>query len=136
MSAYFERGYVPDGVSIFAGVSKVQPGEAWCFTSPPVVIRGSFDIISGSLQALLGAHNLISAPREAVKALAATIDSAVERQLVADVPVGVFLSGGIDSSTCRRGRGACARGSGVKTFCIGFHDPRYDESSGECERRR
>jgi asparagine synthase (glutamine-hydrolysing) len=50
---------------------------------------------------------------------------AVERQLVSDAPLGVFLSGGIDSSVVT----ACARKFGpVDTFSIAFDDPRYDES--------
>jgi asparagine synthase (glutamine-hydrolysing) len=53
------------------------------------------------------------------------VERAVERQLVSDVPLGVFLSGGVDSSVIA----LCARKHGpVKTFSIAFDDPRYDES--------
>jgi asparagine synthase (glutamine-hydrolysing) len=53
------------------------------------------------------------------------VSAAVSRQLVSDVPLGVFLSGGVDSSVVA----ACARRAGpVQTFSIGFDDPRYDES--------
>lgn len=58
----------------------------------------------------------------------AIIDDAVRLRLRCDVPFGAFLSGGVDSSTVV---GLMARHmtEPVKTFCIGFHDPRYDESS-------
>src|SRR5205814_5266869 len=57
--------------------------------------------------------------------IAAHVRLAVQRQLVSDVPLGVFLSGGADSSVIA----ACARQFGpVQTFSIGFDDPRYDET--------
>ncbi len=60
----------------------------------------------------------VTATRELVR-------QAVERQLVSDVPLGVFLSGGVDSSVIA----ACARRAGpVRTFSVAFDDPRYDES--------
>lgn len=53
------------------------------------------------------------------------VQRAVHRQLVADVPLGVFLSGGIDSSIIAW----CARQQGrIQTFSLGFDDPRYDET--------
>jgi asparagine synthase (glutamine-hydrolysing) len=67
-------------------------------------------------------------PIEDEAAITATRDAvrlAVTRQLVSDVPLGVFLSGGVDSSIIA----ACARRVGpVQTFSIGFDDPRYDET--------
>jgi asparagine synthase (glutamine-hydrolysing) len=60
-----------------------------------------------------------------VAATRTLVRQAVERQLISDVPLGVFLSGGVDSSVIA----ACARRAGpVQTFSIGFDDPRYDES--------
>jgi asparagine synthase (glutamine-hydrolysing) len=61
----------------------------------------------------------------AISSTRSLVRKAVDRQLVSDVPLGVFLSGGIDSSVVA----AAARRAGpVKTFSVGFDDPRYDES--------
>ena len=64
-------------------------------------------------------------PADPVAGTRTLVRQAVERQLVSDVPLGVFLSGGVDSSVIA----ACARRAGpVRTFSIAFDDPRYDES--------
>ena len=64
-------------------------------------------------------------PVDSIAATRTLVRQAVERQLVSDVPLGVFLSGGVDSSVIA----ACARRAGrVQTFSIAFDDPRYDES--------
>jgi asparagine synthase (glutamine-hydrolysing) len=52
----------------------------------------------------------------------ATLQACVRRQLVSDVPLGAFLSGGVDSSLV-----VAAMGSGARTFSIGFDDPSYNE---------
>lgn len=124
--AFFELGYVPDTCAILDGVTKVQPGEAWCFATaggPPRRVTW-FD---RSASALLAPRERIRDVSVAKRALAAALDAAVERQLVADVPVGVFLSGGIDSSTVASSSRRVTSG-GVRSFCIGFDDARYDES--------
>ena len=64
-------------------------------------------------------------PGDPVATTRTLVRQAVDRQLVSDVPLGVFLSGGVDSSVIA----AAARRAGpVQTFSIGFGDPRYDES--------
>jgi asparagine synthase (glutamine-hydrolysing) len=65
--------------------------------------------------------------QEAVDAIDAAISSAVKRQLVSDVPVGAFLSGGVDSPlVCAKMHEACT--AGMHAFTIGTHDSSTDES--------
>lgn len=63
------------------------------------------------------------------------LERAVARRMVADVPVGVFLSGGVDSSTVAA-LAAGRAGGGVRTFTVGFREPSFDESvyAGEVAR--
>jgi len=63
------------------------------------------------------------------------INSTVARQLVADVPVGVFLSGGLDSFSIANAAGKTA-GKGVSTFTLGFADRAFDESAAASEYAR
>lgn len=65
----------------------------------------------------------------AAENLWALLVRAVERRLISDVPLGVFLSGGIDSSAVAATMHALLGGGGsIQTFSIGFSDPTYDES--------
>lgn len=115
---YTQFGFVRAPRTIVEGIHKVLPGTALVFTGvtpvvhrfwPPAVNRDS------SLDA-----------ETAERALEARLTEAVDRQLASDVPVGVFASGGLDSSllTAIAARG---RGHRVRTFAVGFADPRYDE---------
>jgi asparagine synthase (glutamine-hydrolysing) len=73
-------------------------------------------------------HEKLRSIPEAESALRDTLESAVRDRLVSDVPLGAFLSGGIDSSIIV-GLMAKNAGKNVKTFTVGYHDaPIYDES--------
>jgi asparagine synthase (glutamine-hydrolysing) len=64
---------------------------------------------------------------EAIDELAARLEVAVRRRLIADVPLGILLSGGIDSSLVAAF--AARERSGIRTFSVRFSDPSFDESS-------
>jgi asparagine synthase (glutamine-hydrolysing) len=66
-------------------------------------------------------------PQDAVARLSSTLRDAVGTALVADVPVGAYLSGGVDSSLIVALMSELRNGTGVKTFSAGFGDPRNDE---------
>lgn len=140
LASLLTRGYVPAPLSIFGGIFKLPQGcmltidvagATTPLASPPVegqagAVRLDRWFDHGQ-QLLDGARDPIDEPEAALDALETTITAAIRRQLVADVPVGVFLSGGIDSSlVAALAQQVSARP--VKTFTIGFHEPELDEA--------
>ena len=120
VAQFFVHEFVPQPRSILAGVRKLGAGERLTWSAATGVRvdtwwRPNFGV------------RLRGDTRELTEELSRRVTRAVSRRLVADVPVGVFLSGGIDSSFVA----ACAVEAHprVKTFAIGFEDPSFDESS-------
>jgi asparagine synthase (glutamine-hydrolysing) len=117
--AYLTFGYVPTPHTFFAGVRSVPPGHVLVlerggeprlheYWSPPLPRAGSEQALD-----LRGAG--------AADAVRGALERAVERRLISDVPLGAFLSGGIDSSAIVALM-ARATGQPVDTFTIGFDD--------------
>jgi asparagine synthase (glutamine-hydrolysing) len=131
LALYLKHSNVPAPRTIYAGYYKLRPGsfvriasETTCGSLPEersywtlqnVVIRGRATEFEGS-------------DEDAIAELDAHLARSIERQLVADVPVGAFLSGGVDSSTVVAMMQA-QRSEPVRTFSIGFREGRYDETS-------
>jgi asparagine synthase (glutamine-hydrolysing) len=117
LAEYFRFQYVPAPRSIFREVTKLPPAS-WV----------TVDLDSGAVSEPTTFWSLPAAggPAASAQELVATIRTAVRRRLIADVPVGAFLSGGTDSSLVVAGMRAAA--ADVRTFSIGFADPRFDES--------
>jgi len=124
LDAYLTFGYVPDPLSVFRGVWKLPPGSRLTFRpgGEPRVGR-YWDFPYGE-----DGGGRPATEGELIEELRALLDEAVRVRLVADVPLGAFLSGGIDSSTVV---GLMARHSSrpVKTFSIGFREDSFDELS-------
>lgn len=118
---HFTRRYVPAPHTLCVGVRKVRPGHQ-------LRIGPDGTIEETPYWELPSAPADPVTPEEAVDRVSTALDRAIDRNLVADVPVGAYLSGGLDSSlvvaTMRRLLGPDAT---VHTFAAGFGDPRIDE---------
>jgi asparagine synthase (glutamine-hydrolysing) len=114
LDCYLAMGYVPGERSMLHGYSKLPPAHAMTFNlhNGAVALWPYWQL--PDLQA-----SAVSTPEPALlDALDALLEDAVGRQLVADVPVGVLLSGGVDSSLVTAM--AVRRSSQVRTFSVGF----------------
>lgn len=121
LQAYLQLDFVPGPLSIVRGVAKLREGHLLHLDAagqrsirryappPPRVADGPGDF----------GRDVAEFDR--------LVHRTVERQLVADVPVGVFLSGGLDSSIVAR-TAAEVSSSRISTFSIGFEDPSFDEA--------
>lgn len=126
--ATFMRHNCIGGVdSIYSGIHKLEPGHVLSVSSaaPKPVVRAWW---SGAAVARQGvAHPFAGTPDEAIDALEALLRDAVGQQMMADVPLGAFLSGGIDSSTVVALMQAQSSRP-VRTFSIGFNEAGYNEA--------
>lgn len=129
LTLYLRFGYVPAPVSIYAGISKLRPGCVLT-VNPAGSSRNEEPVEYWSLReaALRGTQNpFAGSEAEAADALEALLSSAVRNQMVADVPLGAFLSGGLDSSTVVALMQAQSS-QPVRTFTIGFHETGWNEA--------
>jgi len=126
VASFVRFGYVPSPWSILRGVSKLMPAEIVSFdSSGNQTQRRYWSLIDVAANGV--AHPLDLSDREAETILHDLLADAVKRQMISDVPLGAFLSGGVDSSTISALMMAAGRGP-VRTFSIGFPDFGFDES--------
>lgn len=125
--AYLRHGYVPAPHTIYAEAKKLPPGHLleWREGSKPHIEA----YWSARKVARSGRTHWASAPSEpeAVEQLDTILRDAVKRQMIADVPLGAFLSGGVDSSTVVALMQAQSARP-VKTFTVGFDESTYNEA--------
>ena len=128
LALYFRYGYIPAPYSIYRGCSKVLPGTV--LTMAPETGSAPTVIPYWSVRAIAeqgNANPFTGTETEAVARLDELLRNAVKLQMEADVPLGAFLSGGVDSSTIVALMQA-QRAEPVRTFSIGFHEAAYDEA--------
>lgn len=127
LATYLCFGYVPAPASIYRGIAKLEPGSL-------LEIRDNGETRSERYWSLLEvatrgqASPLDIDEDDACERLETLLSDAVTRRMVADVPLGVFLSGGIDSSTVTALMQANSAVP-IKSFSIGFHEADYDEAT-------
>ncbi|HEY1416187.1 MAG TPA: asparagine synthase (glutamine-hydrolyzing) [Caulobacteraceae bacterium] len=125
LAAYFRFGYIPAPFSILRDVRKLEPGSllTWRGGRRPSVTP--YWSLSEVIDA--GRHHRIVDPKEAADGLETLLRKVVSRQMVSDVPIGMFLSGGLDSALITAVMQAEAQ-SPVQTFTLGFESREFNEA--------
>lgn len=126
VAGYFTCGYVPSPHTIYEDVFKLPPGTMLVWKrgeAAKVIPYWSLDDMARTAIAERRPMGM----QEAVDELDRLVQASVAERMVADVPVGVFLSGGIDSSLVTAAMQKCASHP-VTTLTLGFEDPRFNEA--------
>lgn len=130
LALYMRHNYIPAPYSIYRGIAKLLPGT---------MLSLPLNILPGTISDPLTYWNaktiaeysdrnpLLISDEEAIEQLDVLLRRSIREKMLADVPLGAFLSGGIDSSTVvalMQAESSCA----VKTFSIGFEEEGYNEA--------
>ena len=127
LKKYFAYGYIPAPHSVIDGIQKLPGG--WC---------GTLDLANGRWSIRKWWEFRLEPESSATQVtpdqcnrwageLLEVLDRAVKRRLMSDVPLGVFLSGGIDSSAVAALAARHLPAGRLRTFSVGFTDPSFDE---------
>ena len=126
VAAFMRHNYIPAPRTIYEGVHKLEPGTVLTlpWRGEPNISR-FWDARSVARD---GSHNPVEgSDAELTEQLESLLKDAVGRRMIADVPLGAFLSGGVDSSTVVALMQAAKSGA-VKSFSIGFDIEGYNEA--------
>ncbi|OLB15660.1 MAG: asparagine synthase (glutamine-hydrolyzing) [Gemmatimonadetes bacterium 13_1_40CM_3_69_22] len=116
---YAALGYVPAPHTLFAGISKLPPAHLLVADHAGVTLRRYWDAAAAAAR---------SSRLDGPATLRTALLRAVERELMSDVPVGVFTSGGLDSSLLAAAAARVMAGERIHTYAVRFTEPGYDES--------
>ncbi len=123
LSKYLAYEYVPAPMSIFKGVRKLPAGNFLKWQNGIIEVKKYWDLdLSKSEKAFSLSEE------EYTQKLRALLLKSVEKRLISDVPLGLFLSGGVDSSIMLSLMAELMECRKIKTFTIGFKDKSFDES--------
>lgn len=131
LAAYMKFAYVPDPLSIYSGILKLPPGHILrldAAAGEPGTMPGPTPYWDARSVFEAGqSARFTGSEEEALASLEGLLAESVSRRLIADVPLGVFLSGGIDSSIVSA---VAQRASGgkIRSFTVGFENREFDEA--------
>lgn len=127
LTLMMRHNYIPAPYSIYQGVRKIEPGQiaTWAHGEQEPSLALYWDAAKRAETAR--ANVFRGTPAEAVDALENRLRTSLGGQMMADVPLGAFLSGGVDSSTITALMQSMS-GQPVRTFSIGFDVPGYNEA--------
>jgi asparagine synthase (glutamine-hydrolysing) len=122
LSLYHALGYVPAPYTMFEGIHKLPPASILIAENGRAEIRSYWSAAAAAAQpARLSFENIAE--------LQETLLRAVQRELMSDVPLGVFTSGGLDSSLLVAAAARAMPGERIHTYALRFSEPGYDESA-------
>lgn len=123
---YFQYGYIPAPYSIYKDIFKLLPGTI--LTINPAKKNILSDPVSyWSAEEIVQQPCLDISEQEAMQQLKAILNNSIKLRMIADVPLGAFLSGGIDSSLVTALMQSQSN-KPIKTFSIGFSESEYNEA--------
>ncbi|TPH18947.1 asparagine synthase (glutamine-hydrolyzing) [Litorilituus lipolyticus] len=125
LCGYFEKSYIAEPHSIYQQVKKLPPGHYLQWQQGSQTNISPYWRYADSVKPAQA--SMITDPQEAISALDQQLKQAVSLRMVSDVPLGAFLSGGIDSATIVSMMQAQSS-QPIKTFTLGFDVPGYNEA--------
>ncbi|MDO8750291.1 MAG: asparagine synthase (glutamine-hydrolyzing) [Dehalococcoidia bacterium] len=123
LAEYLACEYVPSPLSIIEGVHKLPPGHILVFDAAGLRVRPYWELSLASSE-----EPSVRTEEEYAEELRERLRESVRMELMSDVPLGVFLSGGIDSSSLAAMMAQLTPGQ-VQSFSVRFEDQSFDESS-------
>ncbi|QGY38997.1 asparagine synthase (glutamine-hydrolyzing) [Pseudodesulfovibrio cashew] len=125
LALYFRHNYIPAPYTIYSDTWKVEPGQIVVLSKNGVKKTSWWDLEKVWRKGHEAPRNF--SDEEATDSLESLLTDAVRLRMLSDVPLGAFLSGGVDSSTVVALMQSLSPNP-VKTFSIGFHEAKFNEA--------
>lgn len=129
LQQFLRFSYIPTPMSIYENIFKLEPGHYAIFNQSDINLKKfnpcSYWSLSNTI--LSARENLVTSKEEGLNIIENTLEQSIKLQMISDVPLGAFLSGGIDSSVIVSLMQQHSLKK-IKTFTIGFEENNFDEA--------